>query len=186
MQKLVRHLVLTRCIGWANFCNTGTHQMHRWGWYETISVLYSPVEPVVIDVVLSAIQVHPLMLLVWNERNLALLQTTIVGITPVTGGPWRHLRSNNCATVGPECLRSRIEVSSMVTCTSNVLLIFFTCLEHLSWLFLAFVAAVVVVVCLLHHHRNYFLLVPEIADQLDLTAASAGAVVLFLILLFTR
>ena len=53
-------------------------------------------------------------------------------------------------------------------------------------MFLAFVAAVVVVVCLLHHHRNYFLLVPEIADQLDLTAASAGAVVLFLILLFTR
>ena len=136
-----------------------------------------------IDVVLSAIQVHPLMLLVWNERNLALPQTTIVWITPVTGGPSRR---NNCATVGPECLRSRIEVSSMVTCTSNVLLIFFTCLEHLSWLFLAFVAAVVVVVCLLHHHRNYFLLVPEIADQLDLTAASAGAVVLFLILLFTR
>ena len=58
--------------------------MHRWGWYETITVLYSPVEPVVIDVVLSAIQVHPLMLLVWNERNLALLQTTIVGITPVS------------------------------------------------------------------------------------------------------
>ena len=57
----------------------------------------------------------------------------------------------------------------------------------LHWILaIAFVAAVVVVVCLLHHHRNYFLLVPEIADQLDLTAASAGAVVLFLILLFTR